>query len=469
VIYTSGSTGNPKGVLSIHKGIINRLLWMQQEYKLSPNDTVLQKTPYSFDVSVWEFFWPLLSGAKLVIARPGGHMDPKYLHKIIRSSSITTLHFVPSMLQVFLAESELHDCTTLRQVFCSGEALPYKLQEKFFSSVAQHARLHNLYGPTEASVDVTYWECSRTDTRKLVPIGRPIANTEMHILDERLNPVAVGEVGELFIGGVGLARGYLNRPELTESRFIPNPLDKHSRSQRLYKTGDSARWLDDGSIEYLGRLDFQVKIRGVRIELGEIESALSEHSGVRECVVVASDFDGDKRLVAYIIPNETCKDTPHKDLVHQMRIFLHEKLPEAMVPSHFVTLDSFPKTVSGKVDRKKLPTPETNHSELSTSIPISNQDEKMAQIWKNILHVNDIGADDNFFDAGGHSLLIPAIISKISEIFGTTIEMVDFFQAPTIRSLSALLQQKSVSSSPQPQDDRIAKQRRALYGKTKSV
>ncbi|MGD0404947.1 MAG: amino acid adenylation domain-containing protein [Candidatus Acidiferrales bacterium] len=262
-IYTSGSTGKPKGVVNVHQGIVNRLLWMQDAYRLTSDDRVLQKTPYSFDVSVWEFFWPLITGARLVIARPGGHRDPRYLADIINREKITTLHFVPSMLRSFLEAVEIPKRSSVRQVFCSGEALPADLQRQFFSRM--DAELYNLYGPTEASVDVTHWTCRRDDNRSFVPIGRPIANMEIYILDEQLRLTPAGAEGELHIGGIGLARGYLNRPELTAEKFIHNPLSNDPNA-RLYKSGDLARFLPSGDIEYLGRLDYQVKIRGFRIE-----------------------------------------------------------------------------------------------------------------------------------------------------------------------------------------------------------
>ncbi|MCA5933668.1 amino acid adenylation domain-containing protein, partial [Pectobacterium versatile] len=260
VIYTSGSTGKPKGVMNSHRGLCNRLVWMQNTYRLTPDDRVLQKTPFSFDVSVWEFFWPLLYGARLVMARPDGHKDAAYLAQLIERSGITTLHFVPSMLQQFVQWADA-DCTcdSLRRVICSGEALPAELQQRFFARF--NAQLHNLYGPTEAAIDVTFWPCQPDDHRSFVPIGRPIANTQIYILDALGQPVPLGVAGELHIGGVGVARGYLNRPELTAERFIPDPFSDRPGA-RLYKTGDLARWLPDGSIEYLGRNDFQVKLRG---------------------------------------------------------------------------------------------------------------------------------------------------------------------------------------------------------------
>ena len=304
VIYTSGSTGQPKGAMNTHRGICNRLLWMQDAYHLTTADRVLQKTPFSFDVSVWEFFWPLLTGATLVLARPRGHQDSTYLADLIERQGITTLHFVPPMLAVFLEERDLAmRCRSLRQVISSGEALPHELQARFFATFPEeNPKLHNLYGPTEAAVDVTFWECRRDGADHTVPIGRPIANTQIYLLDKYGEPVPVGVPGELHIGGVGLARGYLQRPELTRERFIPDPFSADPNA-RLYKTGDLARWREDGVILYLGRFDHQVKVRGFRIELGEIETVLNAHSAVRESIVMLrEDTLGDRRLAAYFVP-----------------------------------------------------------------------------------------------------------------------------------------------------------------------
>ena len=299
VIYTSGSTGQPKGVMNIHRGLYNRLYWMQQAYQLTPQDRVMQKTPFSFDVSVWEFFWPLMTGARLVVAEPWEHLNPTYLISLIDEQQVTTLHFVPSMLQAFLQEPGLERCTSLKRVICSGEALSFELQERFFAQFTT-VELHNLYGPTEASIDVTHWQCQPGSQ---VMIGRPIANTRLYILDRSMHPVPIGVTGELCIGGVGVARGYFNRPELTAEKFVRDPFRKEPGAT-LFKTGDLARYRADSAIECLGRIDHQVKIRGFRIELGEIEAILAQHLAIREVVVVArEDPPADKRLVAYLVHN----------------------------------------------------------------------------------------------------------------------------------------------------------------------
>ncbi len=302
MIYTSGSTGRPKGALNAHRGIVNRLLWMQVAFGLTGADTVLQKTPFSFDVSVWEFFWPLMTGARLVLARPGGHRDPSYLTGLINRERVTILHFVPSMLRAFLAEPTAASCRTLRDVMCSGEALPLEILRHWTQTLP--ARLHNLYGPTEAAVDVTWWACDVTYPRSVVPIGRPIANTTTYILDPRGEPVPVGVPGELFLGGVQVGLGYWKRPDLTAERFVADPFAT-GPDARLYRTGDRARYLPDGNIEFLGRLDFQVKLRGFRIELGEIEASLMQHPRIKDAAVqVHQDAAGDGLLVGYVVTED---------------------------------------------------------------------------------------------------------------------------------------------------------------------
>ncbi len=430
VIYTSGSTGMPKGVVNVHEGIVNRLLWMQDAYQLTSTDRVLQKTPYSFDVSVWEFFWPLMTGAHLVVARPDGHRDPAYLAEIIVSAGITTMHFVPSMLRVFLEAVKLPKHGKLRQVFASGEALTADLQSMFFA--ACDAELFNLYGPTEAAVDVTHWTCRRNDPRNFVPIGYPITNIQIHILDKKLKHAPVGIPGELHIGGIGLARGYLNRPELTAEKFVNDPY-RHAPNARLYKTGDLARYVATGEVEYLGRIDHQVKIRGFRIELGEIESALSEHPGVRDVAVVArGDAPGAKRLVAYLVASSPAPE------ISVLREHLKQTLPEYMVPSVFVFLENMPLTISGKIDRKALPTPEQQRPELADSYvaPRTEAEKKLAAIWSKALRVEQVGINDNFFELGGDSILSIQIISAARRV-GLKLTPKMLFANQTVATLAA--------------------------------
>ncbi|HZU03680.1 MAG TPA: amino acid adenylation domain-containing protein [Ktedonobacteraceae bacterium] len=439
MIYTSGSTGKPKGVMNIHQALCNRLHWMQQAYQLTPADHVLQKTPFSFDVSVWEFFWPLLSGACLVVARPGGHQDPAYLVSLITEQQITTLHFVPSMLQMFLEEPGLASCTSLRRVICSGEALPFELQERFFSRL--HADLHNLYGPTEAAIDVTYWQCQRESNDTVVPIGYPIANTQMYILNRALQPVPIGVTGELYIGGVGLARGYFNRPELTAEKFIADPFSK-TPGARLFKTGDLARYRADGAIEFLGRIDYQVKIRGVRIELGEIEAVLMQHPTVKEAVVMAlGNTLSTKRLVAYLVFTQAARSQPVS--LEELRAFLKEKLPQDMIPSTFLFLEALPLSANGKVNRSALPTPDTARPDLEAPYvaPRTPTEAQLAQIWAEILGIDKVGIHDNFFTLGGASIQSLQVITKASEV-GIHLSPELLFEHQTIAELATIASPK---------------------------
>jgi amino acid adenylation domain-containing protein len=435
VIYTSGSTGKPKGAMNIHRGFRNRLLWMQDAFRLDASDVVLQKTPYSFDVSVWEFFWPLLVGARLVVARPGGHKDSAYLARLIAATGVTTLHFVPSMLYAFVEEPGLAECRSLKRVICSGEALPYELQERFFARSG--AELHNLYGPTEASIDVTWWACRRGDSRPLVPIGRPIANTQLYVVDSAMRPSAVGVPGELCIGGIGVGRGYLQRPALTAEKFIPDPFSQLPGA-RLYRTGDLARWLPDGSLDYLGRIDNQVKVRGFRIELGEIEAVLGQHPALREVAVLArADGGTDKRLVAYLVPREAPAPAPS-----ELRSFLQQKLPEYMVPAVFVALDAMPLTSSGKVDRRSLPAPDGARPDDAAFVPPRDPVElTLARLWEDHLDVRPVGARDDFFALGGHSLLAVRLLAAVHERFGQALPLTLFFQRPTVEEMARQLRE----------------------------
>jgi len=318
VIFTSGSTGRPKGAVLVHGALENRLRWMQATFRLGPEDAVLQKTPFTFDVSVWELFWPLLSGARLVFARPDGHRDPNYLTDVIRRERVTTLHFVPSMLGPFLEAVRSAPCPSVRRVICSGEALSPALVRAFGGAL--DAELHNLYGPTEATIDVSWWRCDTRAEQPTVPIGFPIANTRLYVLDAALRPVAAGVEGELYIAGIQLARGYSRRPDLTAERFVPDPF--HA-GERMYRSGDLARLRPDGAIEYLGRIDHQIKLRGYRIELGEIEATIAALPEVREAVVLArEDTPGDMRLVAYVIASDPEAPPTTARVCDQVRTFV---------------------------------------------------------------------------------------------------------------------------------------------------
>jgi amino acid adenylation domain-containing protein len=415
VIYTSGSTGRPKGAANRHRSLFNRLAWMQQAYPLTADDTVLQKTPFSFDVSVWEFFWPLMVGARLAVAGPGDHRDPARLVELIQQHHVSTLHFVPSMLQAFLAHPGIEACSGLKQIICSGEALPAELQHQVFERLPQ-ARLHNLYGPTEAAIDVTHWTC-RQDGLNHVAIGRPIADTKARVLDAELNPVPQGVAGELCLGGIGLARGYLDRPGLTAERFVADP---HGQGARLYRTGDLVRWRADGQLEYLGRIDHQVKLRGLRIELGEIEAQLLAQPEVREAVVVAKDA----RLIAYI-SGASQLDT------EALRAQLSKHLPEYMVPAVFVQLDQLPLNANGKVDRKALPEPQ--HATRAYEAPQGEIEEALAAIWADVLKLDRVGRHDNFFEIGGHSLAALRLVAASELRFGNgLLTLEDAMQWPVL-------------------------------------
>ncbi|MBV9774197.1 MAG: amino acid adenylation domain-containing protein, partial [Gemmatimonadetes bacterium] len=423
MIYTSGSTGRPKGAMNAHRGIVNRLLWMQEEYGLGEHDVVLQKTPFSFDVSVWEFFWPLIAGARLVVARPEGHRDPRYLAETIEGEGVTTLHFVPPMLQAFLEATEEGRCGGIRRVVCSGEALPFELQERFFARFPA-AELHNLYGPTEAAVDVTYQACRPGEP---VTIGRPVANTRVYLLDETGEPVPVGVPGELHIGGVQVGRGYLGRPELTAEKFVPDPFGEPGA--RLYRTGDLARWRADGTVAYLGRVDFQVKLRGFRIELGEIEAALREQPGVREAMVlVREDHPGEQRLVGYLTGEGNAEE---------VRARLRQRLPEHMVPSALVALEAFPLTPNGKVDRRALPAPEPPRpGTASQRAARTPTEEVVAAIWADLLRLDHAGPDDDFFALGGHSLLATQVVSRLRQAFGVELPLRALFEDGTVAGVA---------------------------------
>lgn len=440
VIYTSGSTGRPKGVMNEHAGICNRLLWMQKQFALVPDDRVLQKTPYTFDVSVWEFFWPFMAGACLVVARPDGHKDPDYIARTINKHSVTTIHFVPSMLDLFLETPRAAHCKTLKRVICSGEALMTATQDQFFARVG--CELHNLYGPTEAAIDVTHWECRKDSPLSFVPIGFAIDNTTIHILNDQGQRVPPGVGGELHIGGIQVARGYLNRPDLTEERFVPDPFAGGVQA-RLYKTGDLARHLENGAVEYLGRNDFQVKINGLRIELGEIESVLAGHASVKQCVVSAHAGPSNQTLlVAYVVASDS-----HSIDQESLSTHLASKLPAYMVPKHYVVLDTMPLSTAGKADRKALPAPSFTKSQgESTEPPSGPTESQLASLWQSMLGVSKVGRDDNFYALGGDSIIAIRVIAKANEA-GLPCKLADLLNYPTVRGLAARCERSSAVQS----------------------
>jgi amino acid adenylation domain-containing protein len=437
VIYTSGSTGRPKGVMNAHRGVVNRLVWMQAHFGIGADDVVLQKTPFSFDVSVWEFFWPLQQGARLVMARPDGHRDPAYLRDVVEREGVTTLHFVPSMLQPFVEAVKAGRCASLRHVVCSGEALPPALVRRFHDRFAGPVVLTNLYGPTEAAVDVSCWTCPRDGAAGVVPIGRPVWNTALYVLDAGLQPVPVGVPGELYIGGVQVARGYLGRAGLTAERFVPDPFSAEGGA-RLYRTGDRARWRADGAIEYLGRLDDQVKVRGFRIEPGEIESALLAQPGVSAAAVIVRGEGDEAALVAYVVPAEGAALPP------ALREALKSRLPDYMVPAAFVPLERIPLTPNGKLDRGALPEPDAAGGEAADGYvaPRTPVEEVLAGIWAEVLRRPRIGATDDFFELGGHSLLVMRLIAHVEDAFGVELPIRAVFAAPTLEAMAAGIEQR---------------------------
>jgi len=548
IIYTSGSTGKPKGVMIPHRAIYNHTVWMQKQFPLTEEDKVLQKTPFTFDASVWEFYTPLSVGAQLYIAKHEGHRDNAYLVKLITEQNITVLQMVPSLLRMLLNEKNIENCHSLKYCFCGGETLSIDLQQRFFAKL--DAQLINLYGPTEACIDTTFFLCQNKNAQQNIPIGAPIDNAQVYVLDEQMQPVSIGVTGELYIGGTGLARGYLNRPKLTQERFVPNPFTEVPNA-RLYKTGDLVRSQEEGNLEFIERIDYQVKIRGLRIELGEIEAKRHQHPDISDAVVIdREDVPGDKRIVAYIVASqlpaqrvplrsegqikcmiaddniypsrevttfdisyggvglssmsgmdchqgkrlyvclhlpdmsaELCVEgniawqradrvgiqfdpTPEEKIllykhinafldkqgllkvlqntfIEHLRQFMQESLPDYMVPSQFVMLDALPLTPNGKIDRKALPAPNANRSDLYTDI-----EEKRVKIWAEVLRVERVGLHDNFLQLGGHSLLATQIVSHINEELSVDLPLYCLFEIPTVAQLAVQVEEALKSSCP---------------------
>ncbi|MBB1158406.1 non-ribosomal peptide synthetase [Amycolatopsis dendrobii] len=422
VMFTSGSTGRPKGVVVEEPGVVNRLDWMQRAFELTAGDVVLQKTPIGFDVSVWELFWPLITGARLVLAEPGGHRDPRYLAGLIRAEGVSVLHFVPSMLSAFAEEPSAAGCTSVRDIVCSGEVLPGALRDRV-AEVLPDARLHNLYGPTEASVDVTWWPCDR-EREPDVPIGFAAPNTLLYVTDAGGRLLPPGVDGELWIGGVQVARGYAGRPDLTAERFAPDPFGPPG--SRMYRTGDRCRWRADGSLAYTGRGDRQVKIRGLRVEPGEIEAVLRAHPSVRQAVVLArDDGQGSLRLDAYVVPSAPAG----------LREFARSRLPEQLVPATWTPVETVPVTANGKLDVSALPGPRPPEPAAATGAATPLQ-ETLCGIFAGVLGVPEVGVHDDFFALGGHSLLATKLVSRIRPVLGADVPIRALFEAPTVAALA---------------------------------
>ncbi|MER7667442.1 amino acid adenylation domain-containing protein [Kitasatospora sp. NPDC096128] len=456
LIYTSGSTGRPKGVLNRHAGVFNTVHWRRRRFPLGPADRVLQKTPFGFDVSAWEFLWPLVSGACLVVARPGGHRDTRYLKRTIRDRGVTVVHFVPSMLDAFLEEDDLAGhCAGLRLVFASGEALAPTTVRAFFRQL--DCELHNLYGPTEASIEVSHWQAAPDFAGRDVPIGRPIANTGLYVVDERLEPVPVGVAGELCIGGVQVALGYHRQPELTRERFVADPF---TPGARLYRTGDLARYRTDGQIEYLGRLDDQVKISGFRIEPGEIETVLRGLPGVGQAAVLPVGEDGARRLAAFVVPDQQGAFDPGAFDPEACRAALARALPAYMVPKQFTALEALPTSTNGKLDRRALaalarPADPARATPASTSTPASvpapadeagnagnaedtgpDLETTLRALFAQSLGVAEVGLHEDYFELGGHSLAAVKLATRIRAALGVDLDVWTLFDFPTVAELA---------------------------------
>ncbi|MEK5109515.1 non-ribosomal peptide synthase/polyketide synthase [Cytobacillus sp. FSL K6-0129] len=438
VIYTSGSTGKPKGVMIEHQSVINRLMWMQRKYPLSQSDSILQKTPYMFDVSVWELFWWALSGARLCFLAPNEEKNPSSVINAIKKYGITTIHFVPTMLDIFVKQvknnQSKNTLVSLRRIFVSGEELKWNQVQHYNQVIGKEysTELINLYGPTEATVDVSYFDVKEL-TDKVVPIGKPIDNIHLYVVNEHVQLQPIGVPGELCIAGDGVARGYLGNPTLTAEKFVENPFVP---GERMYKTGDLARWLPDGNIEFLGRIDHQVKIRGFRIELGEIENTLLSHPLVQDTVVISrKEVSDEDFLCAYIVASQDAS-------VSELRTHLAKTLPDYMIPSYFVPVDALPLNANGKVDRKALPEPKGYlASEVPYVAPQTDIQQMVVDIWQEVLGVEQpIGIHDNFFELGGHSLRATTVMAKIHQNMDVEVPLRVIFQSPTIEEIASYIE-----------------------------
>ncbi|HEX6716237.1 MAG TPA: amino acid adenylation domain-containing protein, partial [Pyrinomonadaceae bacterium] len=424
VLYTSGSTGKPKGAMLAHREVVNCVLWMQQVYQLNECDRMLCKTTLNFDPSVWEIFWPLMVGSRIVMATPEAQLDSAALLRTIVNEKVTIAYFVPSMLALFLSEPEVAEASSLRQVICGGESLGIELMRRFYELLPQ-ATLHHSYGPTETAIAAAEIICDRNSARSVMPIGRPPANVKLYVLNEQRQPVPIGVLGELFVGGTGLGRGYLNRPDVTAARFIPDPFSE-TPGARLYRTGDLVRYLTDGNLQFHGRTDTQVKVRGIRIELGEIEAALMSHEKVHSAVVVARA----ESLVGYVVTTEGVNLT-----AAELRQALSQKLPTYMVPANFVFLSELPLMPNGKIDRGALPAPRGQTTDGYAG-PRNAIEELIAGVWSDLLGIKTVSIHSDFFVAGGHSLLATQVIARLREIFQVDIPLRSLFEEPTIAGLA---------------------------------
>ncbi|MDV7336416.1 non-ribosomal peptide synthase/polyketide synthase [Rhodococcus oxybenzonivorans] len=452
VIYTSGSTGRPKGVTITHGAIANQLRWKQDEYPLTADDAVLLKTAATFDLSVWEFWWALTSGARLVVAKPDGHRDPSYLAGLVAEQQVTNVHFVPSLLAAFVSVAESAQLASLRRVLCIGEALPADTVQRLRD--VSGAEIFNLYGPTEAAVSVTYYRCG-VERGSSVPIGRPEWNTQTYVLDTRLHPVPAGVTGELYLAGDQLARGYFGRHDLTAERFVANPFGPSGA--RMYRTGDLVRWNRDGNLDYVGRSDFQVKVRGFRIELGEIERALLAHPAVAQAVVVVhSDRHTGDRLVGYVVP-ESGDALDIADVLGSVG----RSVPGYMVPAALVTLDRLPLNINGKIDRKALPEPEFAGVSDQYKAPRTPVEEIVAGVFADVLGHERVSVDSSFFDLGGNSLVATRVVARVNAALDSSIGVRELFEAPSVIALSARVEQSDSAGVgrpalvPQPRPARI--------------
>ena len=420
-----------------HRAICNRILWTKRRHPLSGSDVVLQKTPFTFDVSICEIFVPLICGARLFIARPGGHRDTNYLNRAIRENKITIIHFVPSMLRLFIQEGGFEGHNSLRRAICTGEAVSHDLQKSFFAR--SHAELHNMYGPTEAAVEVTLFNCDRDSDSHIVPIGRPIANVCLYVLDHELEPAPINCLGELHIGGIALATGYAGNAMASAEKFIPDPFSE-CPGARMYRTGDMARYLPDGNLDFIGRIDSQVKLRGARVELGEIEATLSSHSAIKDCAVLVKDFgENDQRLLSYVVFSNGVRTT-----TEELRRYLSQWLPEYMIPSAFIPIDALPITPNGKVDRVNLlrAAADWKPSAVAGAEARTPLETRLCEIWAEVLQLSNVGVDDNFFALGGHSSLAMQLIGKIRREFQLDVPLDVIFSAePTVASLAQILEE----------------------------